>query len=89
MGKGKAEAKKVSAAGEIVPRQGTAFGSGHRGRNTSDGSSRGSRKAVYPFTWLVCEKIVKYGRGERKPTQRSIFSAGREPTQDSAFGEEV
>ena len=40
-----------------------------------------------PCTWLVCAKIVKRGRGERGPTQGSMFSAGYEPTQDSAFGE--
>ena len=38
--------------------------------------------------WLVCAKIVKCGRGERKPTQDSMCSAGHEPTQDSTFGEE-
>ena len=37
--------------------------------------------------WLVYAKIVKCGRGEREPTQDSMFSAGHEPTQDSAFGE--
>ena len=30
---------------------------------------------------------MKCGRGEREPTQGSMFSAGHEPTQDSAFGE--
>ena len=66
---------------------GTAFGSGDGGSNTSDASPRGSRKAVNPYTWLVCAKIVKRGRGEREPTQGSMFNAGHEPTQDIAFGE--
>ena len=50
-------------------------------------SPRGSIKAVNLFTWLVCAKIVKRGRGEREPIQGSMFSAGHEPNQDSAFGE--
>ena len=50
-------------------------------------SPQGNRKAVNPYTWLVCAKIVKRSRGEREPTQGSMFSAGHEPTQDSAFGE--
>ena len=63
-------------------------------------SPRGSRKAVNPYTWLVCAKIVKFGRGEGDPTSGSMFSAGhepaktvllargvgREPTQGSVFG---
>ena len=65
---------------------GTAFGSGDGCRSTSDESPRGSRNAVNPYTWLVCEKIVKCGRGDREPTQGSMFSAGHEPTQDSALG---
>ena len=31
-------------------------------------------------------EIVKRSRGERDPTQGSMFSAVHEPTQDSAFG---
>ena len=42
---------------------------------------RGSRKAVNPYTWLVCAKIVKFGRGEGDPTPGSMFSAEHEPTQ--------
>ena len=49
--------------------------------------SPGKQKAVNSYTWLVCAKIVKCGRGEREPTQGSMFSVGREPTQDRAFGE--
>ena len=71
------------------PATGTAFGSGDGERNTSDKCPRGSRKAVNPYTWLVCAKIVKWVRGEREPTQGITFSAGHEPTQDSAFGEGI
>ena len=42
---------------------------------------------VNPYTWFVCAKIVKCGRGERGSTGDSMFSAGHEPTQDSACGE--
>ena len=69
------------------PAAGTAFGSGDGGRNTNDEFPRGSRKAVNPYTWLVCAKMMKCGRGEREPTQGSMFSAGHKPNQDSAFGE--
>ena len=48
------EAKTVSAAGEMGPRPGTAFGGGDGGRNMSDGSRRGSRKAVNPYTCGSC-----------------------------------
>ena len=69
------------------PAGGTAFGTADGGRNTSDECPRGSRKAANPFTWLVCAKIVKCGRGERELTQGSMFSEGHDTTQDSAFGE--
>ena len=39
------------------PAAGTAFGGGAGGRNTSDESPRGSKKAVNPYTWLVCAKL--------------------------------
>ena len=51
----------------------------------SDKSPRGSRKAVNPYTWLVCAKTVKCGRGEREPTQGSAFGEGHESTQGSVF----
>ena len=28
---------------------------------------------------------MKFGRGEREPTQGSMFSAGHDPTEDNAF----
>ena len=68
------------------PSAGTTFGGGDGGRSMSYKSPRGSRKAVNPYTWLVCAKIVKFDRGEGDPTPGSMFSAGHEPGQDSAFG---
>ena len=63
------------------------LGSGGGGRNTNDESLQRSRKAVNPYTWLVCAKIVKCGKGEMGPTDGSIFSEGHDPTEDSAFSE--
>ena len=54
---------------------GTTIGGGDGGRNTSDKPPRRSRKVVNPYTWSVCAKIAKIGRGEREPTQGSNFSA--------------
>ena len=85
MGLAKTEANGVIDR-QNQPAAGTVFSSGDGGRNTSDESPRGSRKAVIPYTWLVCAQIVKIGRGEGEPTQDSMFSAGHEPTQGSAFG---
>ena len=85
-GYGKNRSERGVSGRRNRPAPGTAFGSRDGGRNTSDESPRGSRKAVDPYTWLVSSKIVKCGRGEREPTQDSMFSAGHEPTQDSAFG---
>ena len=53
----------------------------------SDEFPRGNRKAVNPYAWLVCAKIVKCGLSETGPTQGGTFSAGHELIQDSAFGE--
>ena len=36
----------------------------------------------------MCAKIAICGIGEREPTQGSVFSAGHQLTQNSAFGEE-
>ena len=38
------------------PAAGVVFGSGDGGRNTSDEFSWAGRKAVNPYTWLVCAK---------------------------------
>ena len=53
----------------------------------SEKYSRGIRKAVNFYTWLVCSKIAKYNRGARELTQGIMVSARHEPTQDGAFGE--
>ena len=83
MGMAKTETKTVSAAGETDPRpvQPSAVPTE---ANTSDESTRGSRMAVNSYTWLVCVKIVKYGRA-KKNTQDSMVNPGHDPTQDSDF----
>ena len=43
------------------------------------------QKPVNSYTLLVCAKIVKCGRGEREPTQDSMFSAGRKPTKQKGL----
>ena len=50
----------------------------------SPGNQKG-RQSLYVSR--VCLKIVKCGKGEGEPTHGSMFSAGHEPTQESAFGE--
>ena len=58
---------------------GTVFGSGDGGRNASDECPRGGRKSVNSYTWFVCEKLVKYGRREREPTQAACSVRGTKP----------
>ena len=87
MGMEKTEAKMMSAAYEIDPRlvqpSVVATKSSTRATNLPGEEERPSI-----FIRDSCErKIVKRDRGEREPTQGSMFSAGHEPTQDSAFGE--
>ena len=78
-GMAKTEAETVSAAGEVIPRlvQPSAVATEIEKRATN---ILGSRKAVNPYTWLVCAKIVKIIIGKGEPTQDSMLSAGHEPT---------
>ena len=87
MGMAKPEAKTVSAAGEIDPRpiQPSVVATEAETRATNLPGEE-ERPSIL-ITWLVYSKIVKYGKGDKEPTQGSMFSAGHEPTQDRAFGE--
>ena len=50
--------QNIASGRRNQPAAGVAFGSGDGGRNTSDKSPRGSRKAVNLCTWLVCATIM-------------------------------
>ena len=63
------------------PATGTAFGGGDGGRNTSDEPPWGSRKAVNPYTRLVCSKPGKCGGGEREPPNASCSVRGTSPLE--------
>ena len=68
IGMAKTEAKSVSAAAGIDPRPVQVFGSGDRGRKTSEEYLRGCRKADNPHTCLEVAQIAKRGGVEREPT---------------------
>ena len=77
----------MSAADEIDPRPLQPSVVATEAKTRSKNLPGGSRQSVKPYTWLVGAKIVKCGKGEREPTEGSMFSVGHDPTQDSAFGE--